>query len=117
MPSPRTPDPEQRPTLRSIAREVGVSHATVSMALRNHPLISAKTRQRVRRVADRLGYRPDPEVAKLMHHLRLKHKARFQSTIAALSTVAEGHETPYALAIAEGAHRAAVALGYGFSVF
>ncbi len=116
MPLPQD-DFEKRPTLRVIAREVGVTHATVSMALRNHPSISAKTRRRVQRIAEKLGYRPDPEVAKLMHHLRLKHKPRFKSTIAALTSIPEQLEQPYAAALRRGAQRAAEALGYGFSLF
>src|SRR5258708_23106971 len=116
MPLPQD-DFEKRPTLRVIAREVGVTHATVSMALRNHPSISAKTRRRVQRIAEKLGYRPDPEVAKLMHHLRLKHKPRFKSTIAALPSIPEQLAPPYAAALRRGAQRAAEALGYGFSLF
>jgi DNA-binding LacI/PurR family transcriptional regulator len=104
--------------MRSIAIEAGVTHATVSMALRNHPLISAKTRQKVRRIAEKLGYRPDPEVAKLMHHLRLKHKPKFKSIIAAVTTIAsEKNEPHYPQVLREGAERAATALGYGFTVF
>lgn len=117
MQGPETPDFEKRPTMRAIALQAGVTHATVSMALRNHPLISPKTRQKVRRIARKLGYRPDPEVAKLMHHLRMKHKPLFKSTIAAVTTLTEEKEPAYAVALREGARRAAEALGYGFSVF
>jgi DNA-binding LacI/PurR family transcriptional regulator len=52
-----------------------------------------------------------------MHHLRTKHKPKFQSTIAAVTTLAEGKEPLYAMALREGARRSAEALGYGFSVF
>jgi DNA-binding LacI/PurR family transcriptional regulator len=107
---------EKRATTRSIAEAAGVSSATVSMALRNHRLISAKTRQKVQRIAQKLGYRPDPEVAKLMYHLRLKHKPKFKSTIAALTSIPESGEPPYAAALRHGAQEAAEALGYGFSV-
>jgi DNA-binding LacI/PurR family transcriptional regulator len=112
-----SPDFEKRPTLRAIAAVAGVTHATVSMALRNSPLISSRTRQRVQRIAEKMGYRPDPEVAKLMQHLRLKHKPRFKSTIAALTSIGAAEEAHYAAALREGAQRAADALGYGFSVF
>ena len=117
MTTPRPVDLPKRPTLRTIAEEAGVTHATVSMALRNHPLISAKTRKKIRRIADKLGYRPDPEVAKLMHHLRMKHKPMFKSTIAAVTTLSEAEEPAYAIALRHGAQRTAEALGYGFSVF
>ena len=47
-------DAERRPRvpLRDIARELGVSHVTVSLALRNHPRISEATRSRVQLKAD-----------------------------------------------------------------
>jgi LacI family transcriptional regulator len=44
-------------TMKDIARELGVSMVTVSKALRQHPDISKKTRERVEAKADELGYR------------------------------------------------------------
>ncbi len=43
-------------TLSRIAKEVGLSSAAVSMALRGHKRVSAETRQRVAEAAARLGY-------------------------------------------------------------
>jgi DNA-binding LacI/PurR family transcriptional regulator len=43
-------------SVRTIAAEAGVSVATVSRALNNHPEISEATRRRVLEVADQLGY-------------------------------------------------------------
>lgn len=48
-----------RVTLADIARELGVSKMTVSRAINNHPLVSAKTRERVLEVASRLRYQPN----------------------------------------------------------
>lgn len=48
----------RRVTLTDISREAGVGAATVSRALGDHPDVSAATRERVREVAQRLGYRP-----------------------------------------------------------
>jgi DNA-binding LacI/PurR family transcriptional regulator len=45
-------------TIKDIARVAGVSHATVSRALRNHSSISSSTIQRVQAIADELGYTP-----------------------------------------------------------
>jgi LacI family transcriptional regulator len=45
-------------TIRDIAREAGVSMATVSYVLNNSGNIAESTRERVREVANRLGYRP-----------------------------------------------------------
>jgi LacI family transcriptional regulator len=47
-----------------------VSHATVSLALRNDPRISPATKRKVFAAARRLGYRPDPHLAELMDLLR-----------------------------------------------
>lgn len=45
-------------TIRQIAREAGVSPATVSNALNQPARVAAQTRRRVLEVADRLGYEP-----------------------------------------------------------
>ena len=46
-------------TLQHIADKLGLSRTTISLALRNHPRISAATRKRVVNSAKRLGYEPD----------------------------------------------------------
>lgn len=106
-----------RATVRSVAALAGVSAMTVSLALRNHPRIPVATRTRVQEAADRLGYRPDPEVAKLMHHLRVRRKPAYQAGIGAITTVSEAAELPYLRDIVRSARRRADELGYGFSVF
>lgn len=58
------------PNQIAIARYLGVTQATVSMALRNHPRISEKLRRRVREAAQELGYRPNPQVTTLMSRIR-----------------------------------------------
>jgi DNA-binding LacI/PurR family transcriptional regulator len=114
MPPPE-PHVAKQPTTRMIAALAGISKTAVSMALRHHPKISAATRNRVHKIAARLGYRPDPHVAKLMHHLRLARKPRFQSLICALTTM-EDKSASYMSAIAASARTRADALGYGFTV-
>lgn len=46
-------------TIKDIARAAGVSHSTVSRALRRHPAIALDTVDRIRRIADELGYIPN----------------------------------------------------------
>lgn len=47
-------------SIRGLAARLGVSHVTVSMALRDNPRVSAAQRERIKRAAEELGYRPDP---------------------------------------------------------
>lgn len=51
---------KRRTSLKDLARELGVSIATVSRALRNSPEIGKEMQQRVQELARRLNYRPNP---------------------------------------------------------
>src|ERR671921_1061588 len=53
------PDPGRRTTLADVAAHAGVSVPLVSIVMRDAPGASAATRERVRRAAHELGYRPD----------------------------------------------------------
>jgi len=46
-------------TIKDIAKVAGVSHTTVSRALRENPAISTETTARITRIADDLGYVPN----------------------------------------------------------
>lgn len=52
-------------TIDDVAREAGVSTATVSRALRNHPYVADATRRRVQEAATRLRYVANPNAARL----------------------------------------------------
>lgn len=49
----------RRVTLKDIAKELGVSHTTVSRALRNHPDISPERREQIRKLAQKMHYNPN----------------------------------------------------------
>lgn len=53
------------PSIEDVAREAGVSVATVSRALRGLPNVAANTRARVEKVAKQLDYQADPSAARL----------------------------------------------------
>jgi DNA-binding LacI/PurR family transcriptional regulator len=55
----------RRVTMREVARRAGVHCTTVSRALLRDPTIPADTRDRIRRLADAMGYAPDPLVSAL----------------------------------------------------
>ncbi len=56
---------QARTTLKDIARHAGVSPATVSLVIRNSPLVAKPTRQRVLSSIDMLGYVYDRSAANL----------------------------------------------------
>lgn len=77
------PEPENRRySLRDIARELGVSHAAVSMALRDSPRISAPLKEKIRAFAERVGYRPDPMLAALASYRQSKSNPSIQAALA-----------------------------------
>lgn len=47
------------PTIHDIARELKISASTVSRALNDNPRISLKTKEKIKAIADSLGYRPN----------------------------------------------------------
>lgn len=55
----------ERVTLQDVAREAGVSLATVDRVLNRRPGVREKTIARVQEAIARLGYRPDPVAARL----------------------------------------------------
>ena len=61
--------PANRVTLKDIARQIGLSAATISRALADHPDISGETKQRVREAAQAMSYIPNYRA----RYLRAKH--------------------------------------------
>src|SRR5918998_4094835 len=59
----------RRLTLADVAARAGVSVPLVSIVMRDAPGASAATRERVRRIAEELGYRPDSR-ARLLRSAR-----------------------------------------------
>lgn len=46
-------------SIKDVAKAAGVSHSTVSRALSDNPLIAEKTRARIQRLAQKMGYTPN----------------------------------------------------------
>lgn len=89
---PRRTSASARVSLRDIANEIGVSHVTVSLALRGDPRISLARRQEVAATAERLGYRPDPMLASLSAYRQAKKPVEIRSTVAWLNQWPEARQ-------------------------
>jgi DNA-binding LacI/PurR family transcriptional regulator len=112
--------PTPRPSIRDIARRLNVSHVTVSMALRDHPRISATRREQVKKMAGEMGYRPDPMLASLIAYRQDKRAKPIAATLAWINrwpdpkTLRKHSEFN---AYWEGAREAADRLGYRVEEF
>jgi len=80
LPSPSVPVV----TLADVAKKVGVSSTTVSLALRNHPRISQDRRKEIQALAERMGYRPNALATNLAYH---RHASSNRPTEAALAWI------------------------------
>lgn len=117
-------EPPDRPAgkrvgLRAVAEAAGVSLMTASLALRNSPRLSASTRKRVRDLAQKLGYRPDPELSRLMSRLRPSRKLHGGTIVAMidLHTRRSARIHPYDAGVRQGIAARADALGFGVALF
>ena len=81
--------PSRRVTQQDIARAAGVNRATVSLALRSHASIPVTTRERIQKLAEKLGYQPDPMLSALAAYRHGRRPAGFHGTLAWLA-----HTTP-----------------------
>lgn len=79
--------PENQPpvTQRDIARKLGLSNATVSLALRDHPRIPEPRRREIQALAKKMGYRPNPAAATLSYQKRTTDRKAIHASIAWLN--------------------------------
>jgi LacI family transcriptional regulator len=71
-----------RVTLADIARAAGLSNGGTSYALRGHPSIPPRTVEKVRRLAAKLGYKPDLRISSLMATIRRSRPLTSRETLA-----------------------------------
>ncbi len=91
-------------TIKDIAKAAGVSHTTVSRALKGNPRISPETTTRIRELARQMGYTPSAVAQSLLSQRTL--------TIGmVITTIAD----PFVAEVVEGVERVAQEAGY--SVF
>lgn len=105
--------------MRDVAREARVVVSTVSKALRSDPSISPEQCRRIQEIAHRIGYRPDPEVSKLMAHLHHYRRRTDPHSIAWIDfweSEPVGHVAYDIAAALAGAQKRARELGYEIEV-
>ncbi|MBK1879716.1 LacI family DNA-binding transcriptional regulator [Pelagicoccus mobilis] len=111
---------DSKPTLRDLAKHLGLALSTVSMALKDHPRLAQSTRDRVKKAAKELGYTPDPRISNVMGYLK---KKRADKPVAALAYVTRYSEEiqldkhPVYHNYLLGARERAAELGYRLEYF
>jgi LacI family transcriptional regulator len=107
------------PTIRSLARRLRLSVATVSEALRDHPRVKSATRARVRAAAEKAGYWHNPLLSAALSAVRRARHQEYRGTLALIDTD-EDNRAQYLLfhrEIAAGAEARARALGFTTELF
>ena len=93
------------PTIKDIAKRVGVSYSTVSRALSGSPLIPPETTGRIRQVADEMGYQPSA-AARSLKTKRSK----------VLGVIVSSMDDPFFAEILQGIEDTAQASGYSLFI-
>lgn len=104
----------ERPTIREIAKIAEVHHSTVSRALKNDRRIPAPTRTRILKIAEEIGYRPDPMLSALIAYRQERVNHKYQATLAWVTNYStrNGWKQFENVAYFQGAERRAAELGY-----
>lgn len=109
-----------RTTLLDIARVAKVSTMTVSRALRKQGKVSESTRQRILTIAEEFGYSPDPQLSRLMHHLRDNQKKVFTENLGLIWMDGDREAiktNPFLKMLVNGLLNRAGELGFGIEEF
>lgn len=103
-----------QPSIRSLARQLRLSAATVSLALRDSPRVVEATKRRVRQAAAKADYRPNPLVRSVMAALRRSSHDGFRGALFAVNYTDEPTAVPlpYHREVLTGAEQRARELGY-----
>ena len=109
-----------RLSIRDLTAQIGVSHTTVSLALRNSPRITPAVRKQVQKAARQAGYHADPTVSNLMARLRMIRTTAVRETlgfITAWPTRNGWRDAPNHVRFFDGAAHRAREAGYVFEEF
>lgn len=102
------------PSLRSLGKQLGLSAATVSLALRDDPRVIPATKKRVLQAARRSGYRQNPLVHSVMSAMRRSAHGSYHGALLAInhSDCERPSLIPYHRELLAGAKTRAKELGY-----
>lgn len=106
--------------MKDVAKAAGVHQTTVSLALKNNPRIPEQTRQRIKKIAEKMGYVPDPELNSLVSYRRNGKVKRNPQIIALIFDILKPeifNEAEYLPIMKEHAIKRAEELGYKIEVF
>ena len=98
--------------MREIAKLAGVGRTTVHLALKDSPSISKAVKERVRKIAEELGYRPNPLLAAYQSSIRSRKESTYQATLAWVDDADEGQWQGAVKSCFISAEKRAAALGY-----
>ncbi len=102
------------PTVRSLARALGLSRTTVSDALRGVGRVDPATVERVQKAAKAAGYQRNPLAAAVMSELRRSRSGTFRGVLA-IADVFEPERSPHGIfhrELVHGINARAAALGF-----
>ncbi|MCU0793326.1 MAG: LacI family DNA-binding transcriptional regulator [Opitutaceae bacterium] len=99
-------------SLRQLADQLQLSHATVSAALAGKSTVKPATRDRVVAAAEAFGYRANPLASALMGELRRSRGGVFRGVLGLLAPSASAIAHPSAAAIEKGARDRAAETGF-----
>ena len=99
-------------TMREIAKLAGVGRTAVHLALKDSPSISKAVKDRVKKLAEELGYRPNPLLAAYQSSVRSRKEATYQATLAWVDDADEPYGKTYGRPHSKFAEERAGILGY-----
>lgn len=109
------------PSLRQLAQQLGLSHTTVSEALRGSERVRPTTRAKVLKVARELGYKRNPLAGALMSEMRRSRAGTFRGVLAVVDLDGPAGRPPgavrYHSELAKGAANRAEELGFKTDAF
>jgi LacI family transcriptional regulator len=111
---------KKRVLMKDVAAKAGVHQTTVSLALRNHPGLPEKTKARIRKIADEMGYRPDPSLRALNSYRKNSRQGDITQEIAYIVNIpskTELHKSHVYSQYLKSAQERAKELGYNLEVF